>query len=70
MARSSLGNIKKALMESMEIARNPLTTGQAFMCHHQGTGEAVRDYVLDLKKLLRSLTLMSHQIHPSFYKDF
>ena len=53
MACSSLGNIKKALMESMGIARDPLTAGQAFMCCHQGAGKAVRDYVMDLKKLFK-----------------
>ena len=30
-ARENLGTIKKALMEAVGIARDPLTTGQAFM---------------------------------------
>ena len=52
-ARRTLGNIKKALMESVGIARDPLTAGQAFMGRHQGAGEAVRDYATDLKKLFK-----------------
>ena len=49
-ARETLVSIKKALMKSVGIARDPLTAGQAFMCRHQGVGEAVRDYATDLKK--------------------
>ena len=56
-------------MESVGIARDPLTTGQAFMCRHQGTGEAVRDYVMDLKKLFKE-SYPDESPNSPFYKDF
>ena len=36
-AHETLVSIKKALMESVGIAHDPLTAGQAFMCCHQGS---------------------------------
>ena len=55
-AHRTLGNIKKALMESVGIARDPLTAGQAFMGHHQGAGGTTQQI---LRNCSRSLTLMS-----------
>ena len=49
--RASLPNTKKALLESAGILRDPLTAGQAFMSRHQLTGETVRDYATNLRKL-------------------
>ena len=52
-ACANLGNVKKALMEGVGIARDPLTAGQAFMSRHQSAGEAVRDNTADIKKLFK-----------------
>ena len=69
-ARSSLGNIKKALMEGVGISRDPLTTGQAFMSRHQSTGEAVRDYAADIKKLFKESYPEEAQTSPILLQRF
>ena len=38
-------------MESAGILWDPLRAGQAFMSHDQLTGETVRDYAMNLRKL-------------------
>ena len=52
-ACANLGNVKKALMEGVGIARDPLTAGQEFMSQHQSSGETVRDDAVDIKKLFK-----------------
>ena len=46
-------NLGTALMEAVGIARDPLTTGQAFMTRRQCAGETVRDYAADINKLFK-----------------
>ena len=69
-AHETLVSIKKALMESVGIARDPLTAGQAFMCCHQGVGEAVRDYATDLKKLFQESYPEESQASPILLQRF
>ena len=55
--RTSLPNTKKALIESAGILQDPLIAGQAFMSRHQLTGETVRDYAMNLRKLFTEFYL-------------
>ena len=69
-ARTSLGNIKKALIKGVGILRDPLITGQAFMSRHQSAGETVRDYVADIKKLFKESYPEEPQTSPILLQRF
>jgi len=68
--RENLGSIKKALMEAVGIARDPLTAGQAFMSRHQSVGESVRDYAADIKKLFKESYPEEAQSSPVLLQRF
>ena len=57
-------------MESVGIARDPLTAGQVFMGRHQVAGEAVRDYATDIKKLFKESYPDESQTSPILLQRF
>ena len=69
-ARANLGNVKKALMKGVGIARDPLTAGQAFMSRHQSAGETVRDYTADIKRLFKEAYPEKAQASPILLQRF
>ena len=68
--RGNLPNMKKALMQSAGILRDPLTAGQAFMSRHQLAGETVREYEMNLNKLFKESYPDEGQASPILLQKF